>query len=109
MKIKIPFIAEIIEPNSRENFRFLQDLLRENPIIKSEFRFFSKSFSAPSYPATLLFEHKLVFKPTDLIQTSIIGTGVATWNYYSFTQTNASVTITAACTVRFFLGRYEEI
>lgn len=109
--IKIPFIHEIKDFHARENFRAIRDSIRLESLLKGNFVFFSKSLAAPdgaTYPATVVFGHGLTFKPLDIIQTSVIGAGVPTWNYSSFDSENLSVTITDSCTVRFFAGRYEE-
>lgn len=107
MKKRLPFLAEIADESTRENFKDIDRTLYNDPIFKGKFVFFEKNLSATSYPATITIYHKLGFVPMDIIPTHISG-GTVTWNYSAFTLTTISVTISAATHVRFFAGRYEE-
>lgn len=97
----------IDDPKVQENLRRVSDFLRECPLLKGDFSFYELSLSAPTYPATVRYPHSLGYVPKDVLVTSSTG-GTVTWNYASFTRTHLSVTISAAATVRCFLGSYAE-
>lgn len=107
MIFRMPFLAEVVDKFSRENFKYLDKKVFNDAVLKGRFVFFERALEAAVYPATLNVFHGLDFIPADVIQTSFLG-GTVTWNYSLFTRTYVSVTISAAVTVRFYLGRYEE-
>jgi hypothetical protein len=91
----------------RRNFQLLQDQFNsKEALLKGEWRFFI--ISIPSALTNFKYKHNLTFTPTDIIQTSVIGVGVITFNYDKFDKENLDITTTGACTVRAFVGRYEE-
>lgn len=97
---------EIKDEYTRRNFEFLQKLLNTFPLYLASFQFVELEFDA----AVSLFEykHNLGFIPKDVIQTSLIGTGTVTWVYDQFDKENLIVTATGPCTVRAFVGSYQE-
>lgn len=51
--------------------------------------------------------HGLGFKPLDVMQTSLIGAGVTvTFNYDLFDTETIDITVSGACSIRFFIGAY---
>jgi hypothetical protein len=100
-------VKEIEDDRSRENFKRIQKEFTENQIIlKGQWRFFELIFTGAV--TNFKQKHLLTFVPKDIIQTSIIGAGTLTWNYSLFDRENLDITTTGACTVRAFVGRYEE-
>lgn len=97
---------DIKEPWTRENFYRLDKFLRQFPLFKGNWAFFTFSFDGAVTDQELY--HGFKFIPTDIIQTSLIGPGQLTWNYADFTREKLSVTTTGACTVRAFIGAYVE-
>jgi len=107
LRFKIPFIAEIKDVYSRDNFKIIREFLANHPFSKGEFKFYDLDLSAVSYPSMISVKHGLSFIPKDVIQSYLTG-GTIIWNYGYFTKDNIYVTISGPCKVRFFLGRYEE-
>lgn len=108
MRFRLPFIHEVPEEHTREDFKKVQSYLADQDLLKGDFKFFEKDFSFSAYPQTIFFRHGLGFHPTDVLQTSVISTGTVTWNYSSFTPEFLSITLTASAKIRFFAGRYRE-
>ena len=106
------FTIEILDEKIRENFRRLLSFFKDDPWQKGNFKFMEltlASDTATGYPATMEVSHRLGFVPKDVVQTSVLPTSVTvTWNYASFTRTTLSVTISAAVTLRAYVGRYGE-
>jgi len=97
---------EIDNEFSQENFRRLWEFLNSHPLIKGDFKFFEYTFDAAVTNKQLA--HKLSFVPKDVLQTYVTGGAEVTWNFDKFTKTFLNVTTNAACTVRLFVGRYED-
>jgi hypothetical protein len=103
--VNIPnfFRVEIADEYARENFRMLRDyMLLESPF--QGFQHFEITLTAAV--TNFRYRHSLGFQPKDIIQTSLTGTGVATWNYNLFNDTYLDLTTTGACTVRLFAGTF---
>jgi len=99
-------LNDIEDLTVRNNFEVIQDGFREQPILKGKWKFFEISFDGvvtnEKYP------HNLGFQPKDILQTSTTGVGDITFNYSSFDKENLDITTSGACTVRAFIGTYEE-
>ncbi len=108
------FKTEIVDPYIRDNFLRIADYLRDDPMRKGQFRFFERYLDAPDpltaiYPYTLEFNHNLGFQPKDVISLSILPeTATLAWKYSKFTRSTVTVVLSAACTFRGYIGRYEE-
>lgn len=105
-------VEQIKESVPRENFQKIEQFVRDENLLRAEFKFFEFTFLAVPTVATFTIKHGLGYRPKDLIQTSLIGSGTVTWNYASFSNTEISLTlggtisVTSPTTVRFFLGSY---
>lgn len=94
-----------LNENIRENFRQLKILLKENPFLSGEFRHYEMVL--PQAVTNAKFAHNFNFIPRDIIQTFLTEGVTLTWKYDHFDRTNLQFTASAACTVRFLAGRYE--
>lgn len=112
MSIITLFQREILDKYIRDNFRKLQDYINADPFAKGVFKFFTFDLASDvthGYPRTLDVAHHLSFTPKDVLQLSVSpDTVTVTWKPDSFTDSTVRVTFSAACTVRAFIGRYEE-
>lgn len=99
-------LKDISDVYIRENFFRIQKFFQKFPLFKTEMKFFTFEFTGAVTSQKLL--HSLGFRPTDIIQTSLIGAGSLTWEYGSFDDKNLVVTTTGACKVRAFIGAYRE-
>lgn len=90
----------------RENFFRIDKFFRQFPFFKGNWVFFEFSFESAVTAKRL--PHGLRFRPKDVIQTSLVGPGALTWLYADFDSENLVVTTSGACTVRAFVGAYEE-
>jgi hypothetical protein len=105
------FTTEIADKYIRENFLRLDKYLRADVFGRCQFRFFEYTVeNRGTFPLTLEVPHSLGFRPKDIITLSVADSDAATlaWNYDDFTRTNLSFTVSAACTIRAFVGRYGE-
>jgi hypothetical protein len=107
------FLSELVDDLVRQNFRKLDAYLRDEPFRKGGFRFVERSLdkesAAATFPALVAFQHQLGFQPKDVILTSVSpDTVTVTPKYDSFTRTTVTFEISAPCTVRAYIGRYEE-
>lgn len=106
------FTREIQDAYIRENFQRLREYFRNDPVVQSQFTFATYDISdkspSPAYPFTQDVPHALKFTPTDVILLSVTNDDAAsvTFNYDDFTDTTLNITVSAACTVRAFVGRY---
>lgn len=98
------FIKDIPDLFLRKNFERIKSAFNSDPIISGQFKHFEIIFT--SAVTHFKFPHNLGFKPSDIIQTSLIGTGSLTFNYSLFDATNLDITTTGAVTARLFAGRY---
>ena len=89
-----------------ENFRRIDKEWGKEPILRGQWKFVEITFQGAV--ANFKFKHYLKFVPKDVIQTSLRGSGLVVWNYDLFDRDNLNITTTDACTVRAFIGRYEE-
>lgn len=105
--IKI-FTKEIKDTFVRENFIVLDQYVREDLFRKGNFRFMELSF--PSAVSQQSIPHSLNFQPFDVIHLSTrkSDTATVTFHYDSFSRSSISVSVSAACTIRFYVGRYGE-
>ncbi len=99
-------LKDIEDVYIRENFKRLNLFFQKDTLLKGSWTFLELAFA--SAVTDQMVQHGLGFKPLDVIQTSIIGAGAATFNYADFTKTHLSVTTTGPCTVRCFVGAYRE-
>lgn len=108
------FLSEIADRFVRENFQKIDSYFRDEPFRKGRFKFIEKDLVADDaevlagYPVTRTFRHELGFQPKDIIQLSATGGATIVWDYIQFTRTHLSLTFSADCTVRFYVGRHEE-
>lgn len=107
------FDDEIKDEYARENFVRLRRFVRGTPLLKGNFVFFevslAKASAGAAYPATVSFAHGFNYVPTDVIQLACSpDSATVTWKYDSFTREKVYLTISAACTIRAFIGRYGE-
>lgn len=99
-------ITEIADKWVRENFKRLQDFLRDEPLLRGNFQFVEFTVSSA---ATHSVPHRLGFQPSEVIPLYVTPDTVSvTWKYDSFTRTTFSVTTTGACTIRAYIGRHQE-
>lgn len=107
MSLKL-YTVEVSDEISRENFFRINNYVREDNLRKSRFRFFE--FSVLSAVTNLKIPHKLTFTPLDVISLSVRNSDatIVTWHYDDFDKTNVVVSTSGPCTVRIYLGRYEE-
>jgi hypothetical protein len=100
------FINEVPEGFVRQNFKALVDYFRRNVWDRAGFQFFEYTFTK----AVTGFDvpHKLNYRPKDILQLSVTGGAVVTWNFDDFDRTYVNITTDKACTVRAFIGSYGE-
>jgi hypothetical protein len=99
-------LKDISDKYTRENFFRLQKFFEIYPFFKGNFKHFEFDLQAAVVGHRI--KHGLGFKPLDLIQTSVIGSGAVTWLYAEFDTTNLVVTTTGPCKIRAFVGAYRE-
>lgn len=96
----------IQDPKVREALTLLYEELRRFPLIRGNFNFFEITFDGAV--DDFVFYHRLGFKPLDIITTHVSNDAAVVWDYESFTKDKLIMTVSDACTVRAFIGRYEE-
>lgn len=99
-------VKDISDMWARENFARLQRFMKSFPFFRGQWEFFELTFT--SAVTNKKIPHALGFKPTDVMQTSILGAGGVTWNYNLFDSVNLDITTTGPCVVRAFIGAYRE-
>lgn len=99
-------LKDIVDPYIQENFFRLGKFFIGFSLFKGNFKFFEFTFDRALTNQNVA--HGLGFRPTDIIQTSLIGPGTLTWEYSSFDDKSLVVTTSGACKVRAFIGAYRE-
>lgn len=98
-------LHKIKDPNLVDVLQSIRDFMRDFPLFSGQWKFFEISFTGGV--DNMKIPHRLKFTPKDILQTAIIGDANIIWNYDLFDSINLDVTVSGACTVRAFIGRYE--
>ncbi len=103
--IKDLSVIAITDEATKRGFEVVKKCVLSEPLVNASFRLFEITFGAAgTYPVA----HGFGYIPTDVLQSRVSAAATVTWNYDSFTRTDLSVTVSGACTVRAFIGRFEE-
>lgn len=105
MNLKL-LITEIADKWTRENFRKIQDYLRDVAVLRGEFSFFTIAVTATTTSRD--YTHNLGFRPKDVITLSVSGGYDVVWDYDNFTATTVRFSTSGPCTIRAYIGRHEE-
>lgn len=103
--LRRPIFDAIQDPTVRESMQWIYEYLLAIPLLKGNFEHFEVTFSTAVTNEKV--NHNLGYAPKDIIVTSQIGAGVATFNYSRFDENFLDITTTGAVVVRFFGGTYE--
>lgn len=103
IQIQLDQVADKAVSKALETVR---DEFNSETLLRGEWKFFEIRFTAAV--TNFKYQHRLGFKPLDVLQTSKTGAGALTWNYDTFDKDYLNVTTTGPCVVRAFVGRYEE-
>lgn len=96
----------IKDPVIRDIVRQVVEQYRGNPLSRGQWRFYELVIQKAV--AGYQYAHGLGFVPKDVLVSSQVGAGLATFAPASFDRTNIVLSTTGPVTVRFFLGRYDE-
>ncbi len=99
-------LAQIRDVDVRRNFEKIQGFFRALQFVQAQMRFVRIQFVAAG--TNIRYPHNLGFLPKDVLQTSLVGTGSLTWNYDKFDKEFLDITVTGPCTVRAFIGAYQD-
>jgi hypothetical protein len=94
----------LVDPLIKDLFKKLADYLNAQHLLKADFIFKEITFTAAR--TNMKVPHGLNKVPRDLIQLSVTNGIAVTWNYDLFSNTELDVTVSAAGSVRFFIGTY---
>lgn len=103
-------LEQTLDPVAQENFQIISEFLNGINLLLTDFSFFEFRFTGTETNKKI--KHNLGFRPKDVLQTSLIGTGTIAWNYANFTDESVDVTIAGTVSssvptiVRVFLGSY---
>jgi hypothetical protein len=99
---------EVEDEVSRENFLRIENADRSDALKKAKFRFLQ--FATLQAVTNLKIAHNLKFVPFDVIMLSVRNSDTTSvvWNYDKFDATSVCVTTNGKCTIRAYVGRYEE-
>lgn len=101
------FTKEIDNEHSRKNFSNISDFLRDQPLLKGKFVFFTYTFSQAVTNAKI--PHPLNFVPKDAFITSKLPASVdVTLNQENWNISSLDITTSGAVTIRMFIGTYAE-
>lgn len=100
------YVEEIDDAYVRENFRHLQELIRADSLLTSQFQFYEFNFD--SAVTDLDLKHGLQFIPLDVITTYVTPGITLTWSYDKFSRDTIRLTTSGACRIRAFIGAYRK-
>lgn len=96
-------VKEIQDLHIRQNFKALQDYFTaQNQLV--DFKFTELSFGGAQ--ENFKFGHGLNYTPKDILFTYLAGDALVKFNVGLFDSTNLDISVTEACTIRFFYGTY---
>lgn len=98
-------ISRIQDIATKDAMQRIKEFIAAFPLFNGNWQFYEFVFTKGQ--DNIKIPHGLTFKPIDVIQTAIIGDAGVIWNYSLFDTTNLNLTVSSACTVRAFIGRYE--
>lgn len=93
-------ISRIEEPQVRDNFKVIEDELSRSPIANGEWRLYDKVYESTG---TFQLNHKLGFKPLDIIITHQAAT--VSVDLTGASEFTIAIMVTVPGRVRFLLGR----
>jgi hypothetical protein len=96
----------INDPRARQNFEYIQEAMKYDDIFKGRWTF--RTFTCVAAVTTQEFAHNLDFTPKDILCVHVSNSATVTWLHDIFNSRFIYFTTSAACTLRFFIGRYEE-
>jgi translation initiation factor IF-1 len=100
-------LNEIKDQYVQENFKRVENFINESPIFKPQFVFNEITTSAAV--TNKVYKHNLSFTPKDVILMHVSPyTATVTWRYNKFDSNFIYFDTSAAVTIRFLLGRYDE-
>lgn len=105
--LRQPAVEGITDLATRESIQWIFDFIKEQSFLRGNFQHMVFEFKKADTNVKL--PHGLGFRPLDVIQTSLTGLGVVTFNYALFDATNIVISATNPCVVRFFVGRYQNV
>jgi hypothetical protein len=108
MELNNLYLSEIKDEFTRENFRKLMEAFRAVYLFRNMKLL---EFTVLADGTGLIQNHFLGFRPTDLIQVSVVGDGVLSWNHYEFDDVSVNfdvASLTVPTTVRVLVGRLED-
>ena len=105
--LRQPAVEGIEDLATRESIQWIFDFFKEQSFLRGNFQHMEFAFKKAD--TNVKVPHGLGFRPLDVIQTSITGTGSVTFNYTAFDATNIVISATNPCVVRFFVGRYQNV
>ena len=97
-------LENISDDLTRDAVFNIVEAFRQEDILNCKFRHFEIVF--PASVSNFKYPHKLGFMPKDVILTSSIGAGTATFNYTLFDNINLNITTSGAVTIRFLAGSF---
>ena len=93
-------LSRIDEPQVRDNFKLLEEELKNNPVAQGEWKLFDREFmKVGSYRIS----HRLGFKPLDMIVT--YNSATFTFDLPGATEDTIDLNVTVVGRVRFIIGR----
>jgi len=99
-------ISQIKDSATKAAIQRLRDAFREQPFLRGEWEFFEITFTKAQ--DNFKYPHGFDFVPKDVLQTYISTDTAVIWNFHLFDRNNLDITIAAPCTVRAFIGRFEQ-
>lgn len=97
------FKREIDNLFTRLNFEKIEREINDDQLLKAEWVF--REIIFPAAVTNFRYVHNLNFVPKDVIKTSEVGAGVATFNMNLFNSTSVDITTSGPVTVRVLFGR----
>jgi len=99
-------LKDIDDPYIQENFSRLRRFIDDQPILAGNWQFFQ--LDIPSAQADLRFQHKLGFRPKDVIVLSVDGDKRVDFRFDLFTKDFIFLSTQGAACIRFLLGSYDQ-
>lgn len=99
-------LKDISDQYVRENFKRITEFFKSDSIRKAGWKFFEVTFAAGI--SNYRHRHGLGYRPKDFIATGVTEGEAVVFNVDLCDKDYIDMTVSGACTVRFFAGAYGE-
>lgn len=93
MSLLTIFSDQVQDTRARESLQNIRDFINKNPFMTGDFKIYTINVKITDASTHFSFPHDLGYTPSDVLVTSVKGSGTITWNYDAFTSQVLDLTV----------------